>query len=104
MISEAWAMAGNGAQQPNPMYNFIFLGILMVIFWVFLIQPQKKQQKEHDQMVEGLKKGDRVVTQGGIHGVITIVKNTTVVVRVDDATKIEFEKQAITRVVAAKEE
>ena len=103
MISEAWAMTGGGAQQPNPMMNFVFIGILILIFWVFLIQPQRKQQKEHEKLLEGLKKGDKIITQGGIHGTVVSVKPTTVMIRVDDNTKIEFEKQTILKVVSSKE-
>ena len=105
MVSTAWAMAsGGGGQQANPMVNFIFLGILFVIFWVFLIQPQRRQQKEHEKLVSGVKKGDKIITQGGIHATIASVKSATVVAKVEDGTKLEFDKTAITRIVNPKKD
>lgn len=103
MLSSMLAMAGGGGGQgANPMMNIIFLGVLFVIFWVFLIQPQRKQQKEHENLIKNLGKGDKIVTQGGIHGTITIVRDNTVVVRVDDQTKLEFDKQSVLRVISKK--
>ncbi len=102
MITEIWALAGGG-QQGNPMMNFVFIGIFIAIFWFFIIQPQRRQQKEHQKLIDCLKKGEKIVTQGGIHGTITNVKKETIVVRVDDSTKIEFDRQAITKVKSTKE-
>ncbi|OQY28898.1 MAG: preprotein translocase subunit YajC [Candidatus Cloacimonetes bacterium 4572_55] len=93
---------GGGAQQGNPMYNVIFIGIIVVIFWVFLIQPQRRQQKEQEKLISSLKKGDRVVTQSGIHGVVTQTRDKTMILRVDDHTKIEFDKQVALRLKKGK--
>jgi preprotein translocase subunit YajC len=60
-----------------------------------IIAPQKKQQKQHSELLKKLKKNDAVVTIGGIHGVIVNVKEKTVVLRVDDNVKIEIDKSAI---------
>ncbi len=72
---------------------------MIVIFYFFLIRPQKKQEKETKRMIDALKKGDKIVTIGGIYGTVFSVKDSTVVVKVDDSTKIEFTKTAISRVV-----
>ena len=69
--------------------------LIIVIFYFFLIRPQNKKQKETEKMLNALKKGDKVITIGGIHGVISSVKEKTVIVKVDDDTKIEFNRSAI---------
>ena len=69
--------------------------LIIVIFYFFLIRPQNKKQKETEKMLNALKKGDKVITIGGIHGVISSVKEKTVIVKVDDNTKIEFNRSAI---------
>lgn len=85
------------------MGSLIMIGLMIVIFYFFLIRPQKKQEKETKKMIDALKKGDKIVTIGGIYGVVFSVKDTTVVVKVDDSTKIEFTKNAISRVVTEAE-
>ena len=75
---------------------------IFAIFYFFLIRPQNKKQKETEKMIAALKKGDKVVTIGGIHGVISSTKEKTVVVKVDDNTKIEFNRTAIATVVTDK--
>ena len=91
-----------GAQQaagPASMAgSFIPLLLIIVIFYLFLIRPQNKKQKETQKMLSALKKGDKVVTIGGIHGVISSVKENTVIVKVDDDCKIEFNRTAISTV------
>lgn len=80
--------------------SLLFTIVMMVaIFYFFLIRPQKKQQKETKSMLDALKKGDKIVTIGGIRGVVFAVKDSTVVVKVDDNAKIEFTKEAISKVV-----
>lgn len=80
--------------------TFVPFGLVILIFYFLIIRPQNKKQKETEKMLGALKKGDRVVTIGGVHGVIQAVKETTVVVKVDDAAKIEFSRSAISTVVA----
>ncbi len=77
-------MEGSGIGQ------FIPLILIFVIFYFFLIRPQQKKVKEHKAMVEGLKKGDKVVTSGGITGTITrIVDNDKVEVEISDNVTVE---------------
>ena len=76
----------------------ITFGLIILIFYFLVIRPQSKKQKDAQKMLEALKKGDRVSTAGGIRGVITAVKDQTVTIKVDDATKIEFNKSAVTQI------
>ena len=73
--------------------QFIPLILIFVIFYFFLIRPQQKKVKEHKSMVENLKKGDKVVTSGGITGTITrVVDNDKVEVEIAENVKVEIVK------------
>ncbi|HEY2626444.1 MAG TPA: preprotein translocase subunit YajC [Candidatus Udaeobacter sp.] len=76
---------------------FIFIFIIM---YFVMFRPQKKRQEQQQKLISALKTGDRVVTNGGIHGLISNVKETTVIVKVADNVKIEVEKSAITTVLS----
>lgn len=78
--------------------------LIAVIFYFFLIRPQNKKQKETEKMLNALKKGDKVITIGGIHGTVSSVKEKTVIVKVDDDCKIEFNRTAISSVELSDEE
>jgi preprotein translocase subunit YajC len=75
---------------------FIFIFIIM---YFILLRPQMRRQKEQQRLVSALKTGDRVVTNAGIHGLISNVKETTVIVKVADNVKIEMEKSAVANVL-----
>jgi preprotein translocase subunit YajC len=85
-------------QAVNPLASFLPLILIFVVFYFLLIQPQQKQKKQHQEMVKNLGKNDEVVTSGGIHGTILNVKETTVVLRIDDNAKMEVEKYSIAAV------
>ena len=78
--------------------------LIIVIFYLFLIRPQNKKQKETQKMLDALKKGDKVITIGGIHGTVSSVKENTVIVKVDDDCKLEFNRTAISSVELTEEE
>jgi len=85
--------------------QFFPLVAIIAIFYFLIIRPQNKKQKETQKMLAALKKGDKIVTIGGIHGVIQSVKENTVIVRVDDNTKVEFSRSAVSTVsVQSKEQ
>lgn len=93
------AQAAPGApEQPPVLFQFLPLIIIAVLFYFLLIRPQQKKQKEHQQLVGSVKTGDKVVTAGGIHGIVANIKETTFVVKVADNVKIEFDKSAVTSV------
>ncbi|HWM23309.1 MAG TPA: preprotein translocase subunit YajC [Chthoniobacterales bacterium] len=79
---------------------FVFI---FVIMYYVMLRPQMRKQKEQARLVAALKTGDRVVTASGIHGLISNVKDTTVIVKVADNVKIEMEKTAVTNVVKSVE-
>ena len=72
--------------------NIIFLVVIFVIFYFFMVRPQSKKRKELQNLRDNLKKGDSIVTIGGIHGKVVDVKETTVVINIDANTKIKVDK------------
>ena len=82
----------------------IFMVLLFGIFYVFLILPQRRREKERRAMLSSLRKNDRVVTIGGIHGVVHSIKEDKVVLKVDENTKITVSMSAIAGVERPKEE
>ncbi len=75
--------------------SFIMLGGMIAIFYLFFIRPQQKKQKDTRKYIEALKKGDQVVTVGGIHGKILNVDESTVTIEVDRGSKLIVEKSSI---------
>jgi preprotein translocase subunit YajC len=82
--------------------QIILLVAMVAVFWLFMIRPQQKKQKEQQEFKNSLKKGDKVVTIGGLHGIIAELKDETVVIEVDRGTKLTFERTAISAEVTKK--
>ena len=98
----AAAPPGGGSQSMLP--TIVMVASMLAIFYFLLLRPQQKQKQEREQMLAAMKRGDRVVTTGGLHGTITSLNEHTVVLRVTDQVKIEFDRSAIGRVVAGQGE
>jgi len=103
MWSDAFAQTSGAAQPANPTLALLlqllqFLPIFVIIY-LLLIRPQQQRQKKLDQLVKGLKKGDRVLTSGGIIGTVVGVEDTKVVLRIADEVKVEFSKSSVVQVL-----
>jgi len=98
--------AADGAQGSpgGSLMTFLPFIAIIAIFYFLIIRPQNKKQKETQKMLSALKKGDRIVTIGGIHGTIQSVKEQSVIVKVDENTKIEFSRSAVSGIEAAARE
>ena len=83
---------GTPQKSPGLLDMFIPMILMFIIMYVILIKPQQKKQKQHQELINKLKAGDKVVTSGGIHGAITAVKDETVLLRVADNVKIEVNR------------
>ncbi len=90
--------AGPG-QETNPILNFLPIVVIGFIFYFLIYRPQKKRQKQREELVKAVEKGDKVITASGIHGTIAQVEDTTVLLQVSDNTKIRIEKTALGTVV-----
>ena len=101
-VTAMQAPAGASKQAPaqgcggdNPAFSFILLGAMFLLFYLFLIRPQQKRQKEHMNMINALVKGDMVVTSGGILGKIVSLTDKYVTLEVQDKVRIKFLRSSI---------
>lgn len=86
--------AGDG-QQGSSLMSFLPLLLIMVVFFFFFIRPQMKKAKDQKIFREALKKGDRVITIGGVHAKVYEVKDATLIIEISDGVRIEIEKSAV---------
>lgn len=91
LLQTAPQAAGGG------MSMWLMLALIFVVMWMFMIRPQRKQQKELEQFRAGLKKGDKIVTVGGIFGTVDEVKDKTVLIKVDGEVKLRMDKNSIVK-------
>jgi preprotein translocase subunit YajC len=105
LLGAPQASGDGGAAGPGSFITSIIpFAAIIAIFYFLIIRPQNKKQKDTQKMLSALKKGDKVVTIGGIHGTIQSVKESSVIVRVDENTKLEFSRSAISGIEAVARE
>src|SRR5262245_16462056 len=80
--------------------QLLFFAAIFAVFYFLLIRPQQKQRRDRDQMLTALKRGDRVVTNSGLHGTVTNLGEHTITLRVADQVKLEFDRSAVGRIVS----
>ncbi|MCX6278840.1 MAG: preprotein translocase subunit YajC [Bacteroidetes bacterium] len=85
---------GTGGQQQG-WYSFLPLLLIIVVFYFFFIRPQMKKSKDQKKFKEGLAKGQKIITIGGIHGRIVEIQDTTVTIEVENSVRLRMEKSAI---------
>ena len=93
------AQAAGAGQQggASSMSFWIMLILIFVVMWLFMIRPQRKQQKELENFRSSLKKGDKVVTAGGIYGTVADIQERTVLLKVDGEVKLRVDKASLQR-------
>jgi len=84
-----------GAAAPSPYGSIGFILLIIVIFYLFFIRPQMKRTKDQKKFREALKKGDKIITIGGIHGKIIEVQDTTFTIEVEGGNRLKMEKSAV---------
>ena len=92
-------LAQAAPDQPQMLMPFFPLIIIAVLFYFLLIRPQQKKQKEHQKLVADLKTGDKVITSGGMHGMVANIKETTILLKVADNVKVELDRAAVSTIV-----
>jgi len=90
VINWAFAAAQGGAPESSPMWTFVVpMAVMVAIFYFLLIRPQQRKAKEHRQLLENLKRGDRVLTNGGLIGTIINIEEGLVILEVADKVRVE---------------
>ena len=95
ILQAAGAAAGQGAAGGSSLSFLLMLALMFLVMWLFMIRPQRKQQKELEAMRNALKKGDKVITAGGIYGTVADIDERTVLIKVDGETKLRVDKSSI---------
>lgn len=90
---------GSGAGNANPLAMWLPIILIFAIMYFLIFRPQAKKQKQHQAMIESIKKGDRVITAGGIYGTVSGLKEkeNTLIVKIDDNVKIEIARNSISK-------
>lgn len=91
---------GTGAQGGSPWTTLIMFALIIVVFYFFFIRPQSKRNKELKKFRENLKKGDKIITAGGIHGKILEVADTTCIIETEGLGKLKIEKISIASTIS----
>jgi preprotein translocase subunit YajC len=101
MSGIAWAqgLGGGGAAGPSPLVNLLPIALMFVILYFLMIRPQQKRAREHETMVQNLKRGDDIVTSGGIHGRIHALADKILTVEVAPNVRIRLDREQVASVV-----
>ena len=86
-----------GATANSSWSMWVMLILIFVVMWFFMIRPQRKQQKELEKFRNSLNRGDKVVTIGGIYGVVDEIKERQVIIKVDGDTKLKVDKNSLVK-------
>ncbi len=93
------AMAPSGQDGQSGMFTLIMFTLMILIFWFMIIRPQSKQRKEREKMLSAIKKGDKIVTAGGLHGTIAGTDEKTLLIQVADNVKLKFDRSAVAAII-----
>jgi len=95
----AMASPNGGEGGASSMLSFLPLVLIFIVFWFMIIRPQKKQQEQRKNMIVALKRGDQIITSGGLFATVKDVKQDRIVATIAEGVKVEINKSAITSVV-----
>lgn len=103
MVDFAYAMAQSpsGGGSGAVMTQLLFFAAIFAIFYFLLIRPQQRQKRDREAMLGSIKKGDRVVTSGGLHGTVVGLSEQTMTLKVADSVRLDFDRSALGRIVNA---
>lgn len=88
-----------GSAEGSLMSTLLMFALIIGIFYFMILRPQQKRQKERQKMLDAVKKGDKIVTAGGLHGTIAGMDEKTVLIQVADNVKMKFERSAVASIV-----
>jgi len=102
-IATAYAMGASGGDAGAPAgggaSGLIMMAVIFAIFYFILIRPQQKKMKEHKKMVDELKKGDEIITGGGIYGTVESASTDTLTVKIAEGTKVKITRGSVAHVI-----
>ena len=90
----------NQGEGPGLMSNVILFGSIILIFYFMIIRPQQKRTKERQKLIESMKKGDKVITSGGMYGSVAGLDEKTVLVEIADKIKVKLDRSAIATIIS----
>jgi preprotein translocase subunit YajC len=94
-------MAPQGGNGGGLVSTLIMFGAIFLIFYFMIIRPQQRRSKEREKMLSNVQKGDKVITSGGLHGIVAGLDDKTILLDVGDKVKLKFERSAIASVTSA---
>ncbi|MBN2420331.1 MAG: preprotein translocase subunit YajC [Deltaproteobacteria bacterium] len=104
MIDVLFAMGGGGSTGTSPqgggMMQLLFIGAMFAIFYFLLIRPQQKKAKEHRAMLDSLKKGDKIISSGGLHGVITGISDDAITMEIAPKVRVKITRGSVAGKIA----
>ncbi|MEO7933842.1 MAG: preprotein translocase subunit YajC [Chthoniobacterales bacterium] len=95
MIFSSFTLLAQATPNANPLSSLLPILFLVPIFYVLIIRPQQKRQKELKTLITSMKTGDKIITNAGLHGIVSNVKEKTFLLKVADNVKLEFDKSAV---------
>ena len=99
MLNVSYLFAEGQASQQSPFGSMLPLIVIFGIFYFLIIRPQQKKSKEHQSMLNALKKDDKIITNGGMMGTVTLVKGEIIEVKIADSVKVQLVKSGVNKVV-----
>ena len=99
LVSNAWAQAAEGSPALNPIISFLPFILIFVVFYFLLIRPQMRQKKERQHLIDSLKRGDRILTQGGFYATVVNVNVGVVEVKLNEETKVKIQRSAVAEIL-----
>ena len=89
------AMAPQGDAGSGIFSTVVMFAMIIAVFYFMILRPQQKRQKERQSMMDGISKGDKITTIGGLHGTVVGIEDTTILIQIADNVKVKLEKSAI---------
>ena len=94
---------GTGGEGGGLMSTLVMFALIIGIFYFMILRPQQKRQKDRERMLEAVKKGDKVVTTGGLHGSVAGIDEKTILLQVADNVKMKFDRSAVSTILKESE-
>lgn len=99
LIAMSPPQGSGGSPEGSLVSTLVMFGLIIGIFYFMILRPQQKRQKEREKLLTAMKKGDKIITAGGLHGSISGIDDKTVLIQVAESVKLKFDRTAIATIV-----